>query len=166
MSNKSRARGRLWDDEPAAEPEPLDPDYQAQLDDVAAMADAFDKGDTRTGISKWAGLVLRDRAKALATPDTAAEPVAKVDTPAFDPDAKGLREPTAYEASVLEALGNRTTVIDRSSVGQPPVEVHIANVSGGMYGGTVEPWRIEQRRARNKAARLMRRRQRRLAGKR
>lgn len=157
MSNRSRARFR----NEHTDAEPITPEQQADMD---AALDAFEtmEKDRSAGLSKWAGLVLRDREKALATPETA-DP-----SPAEDPrraariaaeraeQAAGLREPTPYEAAILLALGNRTTLVDQSRHRHRPVEVRIEVASGGIYGGTVEYTRIQARRRRNKAARAAR----------
>lgn len=165
MSNRSRGRHR-FDQEDKPDPDPVGDEMAADVDEAFK---AFDTGDKKTGLEKLIGVVMKDRERALATPDKPelVMPAAPDTEPrSFDPDAKGLREPTAYEQAVLLALGNRETTIDRSQVGGAPMTVPVSVASGGMYGGTVEPWRVEQRRARNKAARKMRRRQRRLAGRR
>lgn len=110
MSNRSRGRHRF--NVPAAA-EGADPDA-AERD--AKLADAVEtlETDKKSGLSKLVGLILDDREKELSEP---ARPDLKVvDPPAdkvvpFDPDAKGLREPTAYEAAILHALGARRTVM-------------------------------------------------------
>jgi hypothetical protein len=158
MSNRSRARFRADHDHHApAEPEsPADEQLAADVED---MVTAFDKGDQKAGISKWAGLILRDRENALAEP---AAPAPKPEAVRYSFGADPLREPTPFEAAVLFALGNRTTVIEgratnkRGRVIRPPVEVPVSVMSGGIYGGTVEPERVAARRRRNKAARAAR----------
>ena len=155
MSNRSRARFRAENDDGVPAP---DPDTAAAVDDMVA---SFDKGDNRGAISRWAGLVLRDRANALAVPEVAAGEKAVTEARARRDAAAavepiGLREPTPYEASILHALGNRTAVIDMSTKNHPSLEVRVDVVSGGIYGGTVEPERVAGRRRRNKAARAAR----------
>jgi hypothetical protein len=86
------------------------------------------------------GLALDERERQLE-PKTFGQYVGP-DGAAFDigspaPEPRGLREPTPYERSMLFALGN-----------QP------------MYGGTVDPEVVRERRRRNKAARKARRRNR------
>lgn len=155
MSNRSRARGRA-DYTPAPDPDPADEQLAADVDD---MVTAFDKGDQKAGISKWAGLILRDRENALAesvehTPPTPAASVTYRTEP--------IREPSPFEAAVLFALGNRTVVIEgratnkRGRVIRPPIELPLTVASGGIYGGTVEPARVAARRRRNKSARAAR----------
>lgn len=100
----------------------------------AEVSDAFERANTRSGLRDLVGLMLKDREEQLA-PDKP-EPA----KPAPDPQPRRgdvVREPTQYERSILHALGSR----------------HV-------YPGTVEPWRIEQRRRRNRAARAARRRNR------
>lgn len=168
MSNRSRGRHR-FDQEEKPEPDPVADEMAADVDEAFK---AFDTGDKKTGLEKLVGVVMKDRERALAAPDKPElqMPAPKDDDrPTFDPDAKGLREPTAYELATLQALGNRTTVVHRPDApnGTPKaLEFPVNTLSGGVYGGTVEPWRVEQRRQRNKAARAMRKRQRRLAGRR
>ena len=161
MSNKSRARfraERIAEQAEAEEAARPDPEVVAGVDD---MIGAFEKGDNRSGMSKWARLVLRDREKAMATPkiaaaaaDVAESLAARDRRKAFVP-AGELREPTAYEAAILYAMGNRWALVDRMS--GPPMFAPVNTISGGVYGGTVGPARIAKRRARNKAARAARR---------
>lgn len=162
MSNRSRARFRS--DYTPAEPEaPVDEQLAADVED---MVTAFDKGDQKAGISKWAGLILRDRQNALADPE---KPVTAEQTWATDHAQRRepLRDPSPFEAAVLFALGNRTTVIEgratnkRGRVIHPPIVLPVTVASGGIYGGTVEPERVAARRRRNKAARAARSGQRR-----
>lgn len=160
MSNRSRARFRAEHDDDAPAP---DQDTVAAVDDMVA---AFGKGDNHGGISKWAGLILRDREKALAEPVDPAAPLKIPETAGrSSDDRRWEREPTPYEAAVLHALGNRTAVLDMSTKNRRPIEVPVSVLSGGIYGGTVEPERVAGRRRRNKAARAARSgRQRRVHG--
>lgn len=164
MGNKSRGRHR-FDKEPEVEP---DPAQEAMDADVDAAFKAFDTGDKKTGLAKLIGAVMKDRDRALA-PDmpkgggmvtiadgVAAGEVTPEDAAAAAERVKGLREPTAYESAVLMALGGRSVTIDRSQIGGRPWVVPINLASGGVYGGTTEPWRVEERRRRNKAARRAR----------
>ncbi|AYB69401.1 hypothetical protein SEA_GANCHO_59 [Mycobacterium phage Gancho] len=152
MSNKSRARGRVeaaFDEARAAEANAPHPDDVA---DVTTMAEALETGDTKSFVSKWAGLVLRDRDRALANPEAAVG--VEQTWPTADRPAKPepVREPTPFEAAVLFALGNRTVV--RPTGGAP---IHLpVNVMSPIYGGTVEPETVAARRRRNKAARAAR----------
>jgi hypothetical protein len=72
----------------------------------------------------------------------------------YDPNAKGLREPSPFEAAVLFALGNRVGVLDMSDTRDSPPVIFLPVE---MYGGTVEPERVAARRRKNKAARRARR---------
>ncbi|WP_431231485.1 hypothetical protein ACQ856_18155 [Mycolicibacterium psychrotolerans] len=156
MSNKSRARFRHEHDTDDAEQAPADP---AEVEAMGEVFDEFAKGNQRAGVSKWAGLVLRDREKALATPVDPSSPLTSdqvlktADRPAAV-NRPEYRDPTPYEVAVLAALGNRMVTIDRG--GNPPMVVPVSVASGGMYGGTVEPERVAKRRRRNKAARAAR----------
>lgn len=84
------------------------------------------------GLSKLVGLILEDKERA----ENPAAPPTALDEPAGTIEAEpiSVREPTAYERAILSGMG-----------GKP------------MYAGTVEPWRVDQRRRRNKAARAARR---------
>ena len=159
MSNRSRARFRA--DYTPAEPEaPVDEQLAADVED---MVTAFDKGDQKAGISKWAGLILRDRDNALTETVTHEPAQAASVTYRNEP----VRDPSPFEAAVLFALGNRATVIEgratnkRGRVIHPPIVLPVTVASGGIYGGTVEPERVAARRRRNKAARAARSGQRR-----
>lgn len=134
MSAKSRARNRFESpDEPT-----MDPADQADLNE---SMDAFELADInpRAGISKWVGVMLnaRDRAK---QPDSANQidqntaDVVGAQSAAGTPLSKRLDEPTPYERAILGGMARKP-----------------------MYGGTVEPWRVDERRRRNRAARKARR---------
>lgn len=152
MSNRSRGRHR-FDVKPE---EVVDPFVAEQSAEVDEAFEAFDTGDNKTGLAKLVDVVLRDRDHALAKPDLIMPTPAEPDTTPRPVDADAIREATAYELAVLQALGSRETTIDRSQLGGMPMVVPVAIASGGMYGGTVEPWRKEERRRRNKAARRAR----------
>lgn len=103
----------------------------------AAMMDAFGAANTRAGLRKLVGMVMDDREEQLKP-----EEPAKVDPdgPRLRPDVPFV-EPTQYQRAISVAVGKLPQV----------------------YGGTVEPWRVERRRRRNKAARATRRSQRKAA---
>jgi hypothetical protein len=120
--------------EPSEEPDP------AEVERREAAAAAFEGAGTRQGLSRWVGLALDERKRQLA-PGPVGQYVGP-DGTAFDiggpaPEPRGLQEPTPYERSLLFALGNKP-----------------------MYGGTVDPEVVRERRRRNKAARKARRRNR------
>lgn len=158
MSNRSRARFRADHDHhaPAELESPADEQLAADVED---MVTAFDKGDQKAGISKWAGLILRDRENALT--ETVTHEPARVASVTYRNEP--VRDPSPFEAAVLFALGNRTAVIEgratnkRGRVIHPPVVLPVSVASGGIYGGTVEPERVAARRRRNKVARASRR---------
>lgn len=140
MSSKSRARNRF---EPPAEP-PMDPADQA---DLTEAVDAFELADInpRAGISKWVGVMLqaRDRAQQERKPTVRYLDKDGNEIPGESPaEPAALREPTPYVRSLLGGMARKP-----------------------MYGGTVEPWRVDDRRRRNRTARKTRRAQR-LAAKR
>ena len=87
----------------------------------------------RKGLDKLVALLM-DADK----PAKPASPIPPVPEP--EPEAPARRTPTPYEAAITTAVAGQNT-----------------------YAGTVEPWRVAERRRHNKAARAMRRRQRRLA---
>lgn len=109
----------------------MDPADQADLNDAV---DAFDLAgiNPRAGISKWVGAMLnaRDRAQQECQSENAGENMPE-NMPAA---AAALREPTPFERAVLGGMARKP-----------------------MYGGTVEPWRVDERRRRNRAARKSRR---------
>lgn len=161
MSNRSRARYRAEADDDA---EAVDP---AEAERVAEAKAAMDDPNKRAGLAKLIDVVMRSRDDGKAPPAELITGASRVDEArriaAAAPRPEPMREPTPFEAAILFALGNRTTVIDCGS--RPPMEVPVAVASGGMYGGTVEPERIAHRRRRNKVARASRRgRQRRTTG--
>lgn len=133
MSNRSRARQRV---DPPEAPDP------AEVERGKAAAAAFEAAGTKQGLSRWVGLMLAERKRQLE-PDagmaTVGDAVAAGEIDAAT-EPVGLREPTPYERAMLFAMGDKP-----------------------MYGGTVEPWRRDQRRRRNKAARAARRINRRAA---
>lgn len=151
MSNKSRGRHRFnQPDTP-----PPDPKDEAT---AKAAAEAFETANTRAGLSKLVGLVMGDRDKQKAERGKPRQ-VDPNGPKVFDPDAKGLRAPTPFEMSVVSALGNHRTVTINRPNGPPGHRVMtfpLHQVSDAVYGGTVEPWRVEARRRRNKAARKAR----------
>lgn len=163
MSNRSRGRHR-FDVEPETPP---DPDEVERTEHLDAAFRAFDTGDKKTGLAGLIDIVLRDREKALAPIMPKKSGMATVDdavaagemTPeqaAVVRRRQPFRAPTPYESAMLSALGARETTIDRSQIGGRPMVVPVNIASGGVYGGTVEPWRVDQRRRRNKAARRAR----------
>jgi hypothetical protein len=119
---------------PATAPEPT-------ADDKAVAERLDDALNTpgKAGLRKLVGMVLDARNK----PDPETDPDDDPD-PANDPRrgfvASPFREPTPYEMAILGAMKDKP-----------------------MYGGTVEPWRVDERRARNKARRRTRQRQQRRA---
>lgn len=138
MSAKSRARNRF---EPAPEPA-IDP---ADQEDMAEAMEAFELAgiNPRAGISKWVGAALGARERAMTQQRGGVEVVTQDGTvfpfPLYE-QPRALREPTPYERAILGGMAH-----------QP------------MYGGTVEPWRVDERRRRNRAARKSRKRNRQAA---
>jgi hypothetical protein len=106
-------------------------------DEDKAMAERLDDAMNtpgKAGLKKLVGMVLDARNAPDPKPDEPAE-----DQKPFVP-GKPLREPTAYEMAILGGLHDKQ-----------------------VYQGTVEPWRVDGRRARNKARRRTRQRQQRRA---
>lgn len=140
MSNKSRARHVLYADD-APDPDEV-AEAEAQTDRMSRVADAF-ATPGRKGLDKLVRLVMDDRDEALAKPDveepTEGDKAVELVAGAPPLYAPPVRQPTAYESAALMALGDNT------------------------YAGTVEPWRVDARRRRNRAARKTRQRQRRRA---
>lgn len=118
--------------EPAPEPSPKIAEQNQQIGDVMEAMETV-QTNPRAGIAQFVDAVFsaRDRAEADAEPDPV-EPDREV---AADPDP--LREPTPYERAVLSGMVNRP-----------------------MYGGTVEPWRVDERRRKTRRARKARQRNR------
>jgi hypothetical protein len=128
VSNLSRGRLAAMRT-PAQEPEPV-PGWRDRVRDAMETAG-------RPGLEKLVGLILEDKERAdhPAPPvDLDAEPSRWSSLADSEPAAVPFRDPTAYERAVLSAMGTRP-----------------------MYGGTVEPWRVADRRRRNRAARAARR---------
>lgn len=128
MSAKSRGRHRL--DPPAATS--VTAEERQQLDDVV---DAFELAEVnpRGGIGKFVSAVFsaRDRAQ---QPDVEPEDPAEHMPENMPATPQALREPTPFERAILGGMARKP-----------------------MYGGTVEPWRVDERRRRNRAARKARR---------
>lgn len=114
-------------------PDPPDP---VEVGRHAAAAAAFEEAGTRQGLSKWVGLMLDERKRQLEPESAPAATYVAPDGGSFDlggrPDT--TREPTPYERSLLYAMGEKP-----------------------MYGGTVDPVVVDERRRRNRAARKARR---------
>lgn len=135
MSSKSRGRHRF--DQEMSERDAAAEEQQSKW---ATMMDAFERANTRGGLRDLVGLVLKDREEELAP-----TPPAKADPQGPRLHSGGpVREPTQYEQAILSGLARKAGWNQRGGRGIDP------------YGGTVEPWRIEQRRRRNKAARAAR----------
>lgn len=131
MSAKSRGRHRL---DPPAEPS-VTAEEQQRLEDVV---DAYELAEInpRGGIAKFVSAVFGARDRAQDPDDEPENPGGNMPenipaTPA------GLREPTPFGRAILGGMARKP-----------------------MYGGTVEPWRVDERRRRNRAARKARRAQR------
>lgn len=138
MSNKSRARHVLYADD-APDPDEV-AEAEAQTDRMSRVADAF-ATPGRKGLDKLVALLMDDAPTRVGRACRGAEVVdnaRKVGDGGMAGDP--VRTPTPYEAAMTTAIGGQNT-----------------------YAGTVEPWRVAERRRHNKAARAMRRRQRRLA---
>lgn len=145
MSNKSRKGSTRY---LVAEAEPVDPEIEAEeAERIAKLEDALETPG-RKGLEKLVGMVFDGRNKPEPAPkpdlDTGAKEAGTdltLSTEHCAPtEREPLREPTAYEAAILYGLRDKP-----------------------VYQGTVEPWRVDERRRRNKAARATRRRQRRRA---
>jgi len=152
MSNKSRARYADEARRERAEVEAIPAEEQEQMDAVLKAYETMEK-DGKKGLSEWAKLLLADRDKQLKEPTAAVPDTTKR---YVDPDAIGIREPTAYERSILIALGNRKAMVGMQGGHRCPTAMPVEIVSGGVYGGTVEDARVAQRRAKNRRARAAR----------
>jgi hypothetical protein len=110
----------------------MDPADEADLNEAI---EAFELADInpRGGISKWVGVMLnaRDRAQ---EPDDECEKTAENMPESMPVKPRAPREATPFERALLGGMARKP-----------------------MYGGTVEPWRVEERRRRNRAARRARR---------
>jgi hypothetical protein len=101
---------------------------------IARLEDALETPG-RKGLEKLVGMVMDARNKPEPKPAEPAERT-ELQLPARD----ALREPTAYESAILYGLRDKP-----------------------VYQGTVEPWRVADRRRRNRSARRTRQQQRRRA---
>lgn len=146
MSNRSRGRLRPVYQ---GESEPLPEEEQKQADEVM---EAFEQANTRGGLRKLVGLMLDQREESLKPEEP--EPV--------DPDGHRytypgnvVDEPTLYEKAILSGLAARQVGVVGRSVGQRRGEP-AGYTRIEMYGGTVDPVTVAERRRRNKAARAAR----------
>lgn len=114
---------------------PAAPEPSAEDQEVADRLEDAMNTPGKAGLKKLVGMVIDARNK----PDPKPEPADDGDRKPFVP-GKPMREPTQYEMAILGGLHDKP-----------------------VYQGTVEPWRVDERRAQRKARRRTRQRQQRRA---